>query len=300
MLIIKMIDYKLLEALAMVIMEGGFDKAAKKLFITQSAVSQRVKLLEDQMGQLLVTRTTPLTATVAGQKLIKHFQKVCILENEIADAIGGERESKNTTISIGVNADSIATWFVEAVKPAVLDRNVLLDIRAEDQEQTHQLLKNGDVIGCISSHAEAFQGCSVDSLGFTKYRLVASPLFMDKWFHSGVTFDQFSIAPGLLFNRKDDLHNKFFDMAFGRRPADIPCHFLPSTEKFVDYITSGIAYGVLMDQQCDQLIKEKKLVELFPSVTIDVNLYWHRWNLSSKVIDGFSKVLIRNAKLMLN
>ena len=106
-------------------------------------------------------------------------------------------------------------------------------------------------------------------------------------------------APGLLFNRKDDLHNKFFDKVLGKRPEKIPCHYLPSTEKFVEYITSGIAYGMLMDQQCEDLIAAGELVELFPTVTIKVDLYWHRWNFSSAVLDRFSKALIRNAKAVL-
>ena len=54
-----MLDYKLLEAFAMVIIEGGFEKASRRLHLTQSAISQRVKLLEDQYGQILLKRTSP-------------------------------------------------------------------------------------------------------------------------------------------------------------------------------------------------------------------------------------------------
>ena len=45
-----MLDYKLIEALAMVTAEGGFEKAAQSLLITQSAVSQRIKALEELTG----------------------------------------------------------------------------------------------------------------------------------------------------------------------------------------------------------------------------------------------------------
>ena len=70
-----MLDYKLLEALAQVVQSGGFDKAAQELHITQSAVSQRVKLLEGQTGQILLARTTPPRATEAGRNLLKHFRR---------------------------------------------------------------------------------------------------------------------------------------------------------------------------------------------------------------------------------
>ena len=43
-----MIDYKLLEAIAIVVQEGGFEKAATVMNLTQSAVSQRVRLLEER------------------------------------------------------------------------------------------------------------------------------------------------------------------------------------------------------------------------------------------------------------
>jgi LysR family transcriptional regulator (chromosome initiation inhibitor) len=38
-------DYKLLKALDAVLRDQSFDKAAKRLHITQSAISQRIKLL---------------------------------------------------------------------------------------------------------------------------------------------------------------------------------------------------------------------------------------------------------------
>jgi LysR family transcriptional regulator, chromosome initiation inhibitor len=297
-LIMRMFDYKLLEAIAMVVAEGGFDKAAKKLFITQSAVSQRVKQLENNTGQLLLTRTTPVRATATGLKLIRHYRQVHILENEINDEVSLKKETGFTSIAVGVNADSIATWFIKAVQPFLLKEKILLDIRAEDQELTHRLLRSGEVMGCVSSQKDAFQGCTVHFLGETRYRMVASPEFRDKWFADGVTFEDFSFVPALLFNRKDDLHNKFFDTIFGQRPTEIPFHYLPSTEKFVDYIVSGIAYGVLLDQQCDEQIASGKLVELFPSMVLKVDLYWHCWSFSSSLINDFSKALIRNAKIL--
>ena len=119
-----MFDYKLLEAIAMVVAEGGFDKAAKKLFITQSAVSQRVKQLENNIGQLLLTRTTPVRATDTGLKLIRHYRQVRILENEINDEVSVKKENGFTLIAVGVNADSIATWFIKAVQPFLLKENI--------------------------------------------------------------------------------------------------------------------------------------------------------------------------------
>ena len=54
-----MLDYKHIEALAKVIQEGGFERAAQALFLTQSAVSQRVRQLEESSGQILKTSLSP-------------------------------------------------------------------------------------------------------------------------------------------------------------------------------------------------------------------------------------------------
>ena len=85
-----MFDYKLIEALAAVLQEGGFDRAAKALHLTQSAVSQRVKLLEEQTGQILLARTTPPQPTPAGQKLLKHSLQIKRLEDDLRDPIGNQ------------------------------------------------------------------------------------------------------------------------------------------------------------------------------------------------------------------
>lgn len=288
-------DYKLLRAVAAVIQEGGFERAASVLHITQSAVSQRVKLLEDQLGKLVLTRTTPPMPTDAGLALMKHFKQVELLENELKETIDQD-SSAWVTLPVGVNADSIATWFVKAVAPFVKGTNVLLDVRVEDQEQTHQLLRSGEVMGCVSDQKNPFNGCSVKYLGEMPYRLVASPDYMERWFSDGVTFEQLSLAPALIFGRKDDLHNKFIELAWGQRPGQLNAHYLPSSEKFVDYIISGITYGMLLDQQSEELIQNGDLVELSEGKVLTVPLYWHYWNFTSTHLQQLTKYLMTGAK----
>jgi LysR family transcriptional regulator (chromosome initiation inhibitor) len=53
-------DPDALECLAAILEEGGFERAAQRLSITQSAVSQRLRALEAQVGTVLVVRSRPL------------------------------------------------------------------------------------------------------------------------------------------------------------------------------------------------------------------------------------------------
>ncbi len=294
-----MLDYKLIQALAMVVREGGFEKAARALYITQSAVSQRVKLLEEQMGQILLTRTTPPQATAAGRKMLKHYLQVEHLENDLTGDVGLDKENKFSTVAVGINADSLATWLWEAIHPFLSNERILLDIRVDDQEQTHQLLKNGAVIGCISTQEKAMQGCRIAYIGKMNYRMMSTPAFAGQWFPDGISKNAISHAPAVIFNRKDALHLKLLARVLNEVPGLIPTHYVPSAERFADFITSGLGYGMLPDQQSEPLITAGLISDLAPGFEVPVQLYWHCWNLKSTLLDRLSQHLIRQGKKLL-
>ncbi len=294
-----MLDYKLIEALAMVAREGGFDKAARALYITQSAVSQRVKLLEELTGQVLIARTTPPQATSAGRKLLKHYLQVKRLEDDLMGEMGEPGNKGFTSIAVGINADSLAFWLLEAIHPFLLEERVLLDIRVNDQEQTHQLLKDGEVMGCISTQEQPMQGCRIEYIGRMNYHMTAAPEFAAQWFPNGLTIEDVRRAPALIFDRQDELHHKLLHQTLEEVPASIPTHYVPSVEKFADFIALGLAYGMLPDQQSTPLVRTGQLVDLSPACHVTVKLYWHCWNLKSDLLEKLTQNLIRKAKTLL-
>jgi len=295
-----MLDYKLIEALAMVAREGSFDKAAKALYITQSAISQRIKLLEELMGQVLIARTTPSQVTSAGRKLLKHYLQVKRLEDELMGEIGEHADKGFASIAVGINADSLAIWFLDTIQPFLLEEQVLLDIRVTDQEQTHRLLKDGEVMGCLSTQEQPMQGCLVEYIGLMNYHMVAAPRFAAEWFPDGFNIKDVRRAPALIFDRKDDLHYKFLSQAFGEVPASIPTHYMPSVEKYAEFIALGLAYGMLPDQQSTPLLRTGQIVDLSPDYHVPVKLYWHCWSLKSKLLNKFTQQLILGAKTRLD
>jgi LysR family transcriptional regulator (chromosome initiation inhibitor) len=294
-----MLDYKLIEALALVAQGGGFDKAANALHITQSAVSQRVKLLEEQMGQILVARTAPPRLTAAGRNLLKHYLQVKRLEDDLFGEMAQQADKGYTSIAVALNADSLATWFLDAIQSFAVQEDVLLDIRVDDQEQTHQLLKDGDVVGCISTKDQALQGCRIDYLGQMNYHMYAAPEFAKKWFPAGLTIADACRAPAILFNRKDELHHKLFHLVLGHVPEAIPTNYVPSSEKFVDCIAMGLGYGMLPRQQSEDFVGKGRLVDLAPGYNVPVKLYWHCWNLQSKLLVTLTRQLTLGAKALL-
>jgi LysR family transcriptional regulator (chromosome initiation inhibitor) len=290
-----MFDYKLIEAFAAVITEQGFEKASLKLNITQSAISQRIKLLEEQTGQVLIVRSTPPKATVHGKKLLKHFQMVAHLENELNNDFFYEEKSDFRKISVGVNADSLATWFMDICYSFLDDKKYIIDIRVDDQDETDKMLKNGEVSGCIGSKKIFVQGCKTVCLGKMKYRAAASKTFVKKYFKKGFTLNSVEKAPLVLFNRKDRLHDNFLKMVFEREILNLPSHFIPSSEKFLEFILKGYAYGIVPEHQAEKFFENGSLLQL-TEITFDVPLYWNCWNIKSEIIDDFTKTLLKNTK----
>ena len=294
-----MLDYKLIEALAMVVQEGGFDRAARRLNLTQSAVSQRIKLLEEQTGQILLARTNPPRPNQAGRRLVKHYLQVKRLEDDLLDTLTPSEQNDFVAMAVGINGDSLATWFLEAVRGFLSRERVLLDLRSDDQEQTHRLLKDGEVLGCISTKDQPMQGCRLEYLGCMDYRMLATPAFAARWFPKGFIGNNVRQAPLVIFNRRDELHNQYFNQALGHVPEPVPAHYLPSSERFVDFIASGLAYGMLPDQQSAELLQSGHLVDVCSGCQVTVRLYWHCWNLKSRLLDNFTNHLVHRARALL-
>ncbi len=293
-----MLDYKLLEALAMVVQEGGFDRASKVLFLTQSAVSQRVRHLEERVGQVLLSRTSPPLPTSAGLRLLKHYRQVKLLEEDLDGVLQPENDLP-VTLCLGVNADSLEAWLLEAVRPFLEQGTGLIDLRVDDQEQTHRLLRDGEVVGCISTTEKPMQGCRSEYLGCMRYRLMATEDFARQWFPQGVNRETICRAPAVIYNRKDNLHYRLLTQVFGAPCEQIPAHFVPSSTKFLEFITTGLAYGMVEEHEGRNLPPSSPLVELAPGHQISERLYWHRWNLDSPLLDDLSNHLVRGAKLFL-
>ncbi len=295
-----MIDYKLLEALALVIDEGGFEKAAHKLCITQSAVSQRVKILEEMTGRILVTRTVPPGATETGLRLLAHYRKVKLLEEDLALEIPQDENPPCPVLAIGINADSLATWFLEAVEEVVKGRKLILDLRVDDQELTQKLLQNGQVCGCVSTHPKQLQGCRVEQLGSMEYGLFCTPLFARKWFGEGLCISGIQSAPSIVYNRQDNINKLIFNLLFPSELGSLPIFYVPSSEKIVDCILRNLCYGALPAQQSKPLCRQGLLVDLAPTCKIEVELYYHCWNLRSQIIEDFTRQFIAKARKILH
>ena len=276
------LDSAQLNAFATVIDEGSFERAATVLHVTRSAVSQRVKLLEERVGQVLLRRATPCTPTEAGQALYRHAREVALSEADALAAIGGGQRS-TTRLAIGVNADSLATWFPHAMAQAAQGQAITFDIHVEDQDHSANLLREGRVMAAVTADPQPVQGCQVPPLGTLRYRALASPAFMQRYFATGVTAHTLAQAPMLVFNRKDALQERFV-RRITRRKLTPPVHWLPEAHAFVKATKAGLGWGMTPDPMVAACMQAGTLVELLPGKPVDVPLYWQYWRLNVQAL----------------
>lgn len=273
-----MYDYTLLEALAAVLREGSFERAARALHLTPSAVSQRVRLLEERAGQVLVVRDTPARATEAGARLCRHLEQVALLERAlVADLPGpGPSPGARVTLPVAVNADSLATWFVAAAARMADEESLLLDISLEDQEHTAERLRRGEVVAAVTALDKPVPGCRSVPLGTLVYRATASPAFVARWFPAGVDAEALARTPCLTFNRQDRLQQQWVARVLGDQAAvpALATHWLPSTQAFVDASLAGLGWGMNPEPLVRPWLDSGHLVELQPGQALGVPLYW--------------------------
>jgi LysR family transcriptional regulator (chromosome initiation inhibitor) len=279
-----MLDARQLDALTAVIEHGGFGPAAKALSLTLAAVSLRIKALEDQMGQRLLVRGKAVRATAAGQALLAHVKQVRMMEADLLSGLqGGGASGAGTrwqSLSVAINADSLASWFLPGVAAVLQRHRLLLDVVIDDQDHTHGALKSGEVMGCVTTLAQAMRGCVAEPLGVMRYRCVAAPAVVQRCRTpaGAVSPHRMLAQPAVIFNRKDALQDDFLRQHFGLRDALYPRHFAPAVDAFEEALVQGLGWGMVPEQT---LVNRPALQEVLPGATVDVALYWQHWTRES-------------------
>ena len=289
-------DPAALECLAAIVEEGGFERAAQRLNVTQSAVSQRLRALEAQVGSVLIVRSRPLRPTSAGQLLLKHTKHMRLLRADLErdlqelapSAPGGTREDER--ISIAINADSIATWAMGALHDLVRQR-LPLEIIVDDQDFTQEWLRSGQVLGCVTTLKQALRGCKMVPLGAMPYVAVASAAFAQQYLPQGLTPHNFREVSFLSFNRKDDMASEFVARAFGLKRVALNHLFVPSAEGQMRAVAAGWAVGVVPELLARGALADGSMVDLAPGRALSIELYWHCWNLESELLDALTAAL---------
>ncbi|MDT5154430.1 MAG: LysR family transcriptional regulator, chromosome initiation inhibitor [Mycobacterium sp.] len=278
------LDAQQLAAFAAVVELGAFDAAAARLHVTPSAISQRVKALEKRVGQVLVVREKPCRATAAGIPLLRMAAQTAMLEAEALAETGGGGPEEQTRVAVAVNADSMGTWFTSVLG---LLPGVLFDIRIEDQDHSARLLREGAVMGAVTTERTPVSGCRVQSLGVMRYVPVASGAYAQRYLSNGFTADAAGRAPSLAWNREDALQDRLLRKVF-RRVLARPVHYVPTAEGFAAAIRAGLGWGMYPQQLVSAELAAGSLIRI-ADVHLDVPLFWQCWKLDSPMVQAITE-----------
>lgn len=290
-----MLPYTALEALVAVIDEGSFQGAAAALRITQSAVSQRIALLEEQLGERILVRGTPPSPTQRGTQLITHARSVMEMERTLMAGTAEKRDA-HQKIKLGINADSVESWLFFAAKELVTEEHYLLHLIIENEAYTFERMRAGEFFSCISSEDKPLPGCDVELLGRVDYRWFCTPRFRKQHFPDGrITLELAKIVPTVLFDTRDYLHQHLLEK-IGISTSTFPHHIIPSSRGLLTAVINDMAYGVMPTPQVRDLVKAGKLVNLHPEARLEQPWYWHYQRNELPAERHFRKSVIRKAK----
>lgn len=291
-----MLDYPSLFALAAVVQEGSFERAARVLHVTPSAVSQRIRLLEERVGCALVIRGQPCIATEIGRRLCQHVDRVRLLEYELRGELPALESDDRVLVNVpvAVNADSLATWFTPAMTAFAIQAPVLMQVAVDDEGHTAEWLRRGSVLAAVTAVEQPASGCSSRALGAMRYVAAASPVFVARYFPKGVNADDLVVAPSLMFNRKDELQQRWVNRLCDRH-IELPRHTLPSPQGFVAAAMAGMGWSLHPLALIRGQLDSGQLVELVPDTPLDVPLYWQQARAASTLLEGLTNSVVQLA-----
>ena len=270
------------------VVDGGtLDAAAAALHVTPSAVSQRIKALEQRTGRVLLIRSKPVQLTESGQVVVRFARQLARMEQDVAGELGMSGSGATSTLPIAVNADSLSTWFVPALAQVGDEARICFELHRADEGHTTALLREGRVMAAVTSTPDPVQGCSVRRLGHMRYLACVAPSRRGERSLEQVLDE----VPVLIFDNHDDLQDAFArDVTRGRR-AGGPRHFVPSSEGFVEAIVVGLGWGMVPRVQAAPLLRSGALVDIAPDRGVDVPLYWQQWKLDSPALAAVAQAV---------
>lgn len=275
-----------LQTLVAVADEGTFEAAARRLHITPSAVSQRIRALEQVAGAVVVQRSSPVRPTAAGEILLRLGRQRAALENEALDRLG-LRDGGVEELAVAINADSLATWFGGVLAEVSTWPDVALRLRVEDQAHSSTLLRSGAVVAAVTADPVAVQGCSVTPLTRMRYLPLCTPALRER--HRKGRGVDLAMMPSVRFNDRDDLQVELLRARGIDGPAVV--HEVPSSESFVTAVASGLGWGMVPMAQARELLDRGELVPVLHNQAVDVQLHWQAWRLRTERLDRLTRAV---------
>lgn len=289
------LDPVALSTLTAVVREGTFERAAARLHVTPSAVSQRVRALEQSVGQVVVGRSKPVTPTAAGEVLLRlagHWD--LLVHDALAELVPESDASAHPLVPVVVNADSLATWMLPALARAQQELGITLDVVREDEEHASALVRSGAALAAVTADPTPVAGCRLTPLGSLRYVAVCTPAFRDRWLPRGARAADLDRAPTVRFDRKDTMQHRVA-RRWVRREVDPPASFVGSSREFAEAVRLGMGWALMPLAWAREELGRGDLVPVARRPYHDVPLHWLAWRLPSRTLEVLGRCVVEQA-----
>jgi DNA-binding transcriptional LysR family regulator len=148
----KNITLQQMEAVIALVEERSFSRAAKKMLLTQPALTKNIKNVEDSLGVMVVKRSnTGISLTPEGKILYDYARRIMKLRDEAKSKITKLHENSGGEIYIGAStipANYILPRALSAFSKTNPDIRIYVKT-ADSEEAMNMVLDNEVEIGCI-------------------------------------------------------------------------------------------------------------------------------------------------------
>ena len=176
-----------LKYLADLAITNSMNVTAKRMFITQQAVSDSIKRLEQELGCTLLNRSkTGITFTEDGKVILKHAQKILKQHEQIEHYLQEKYNKDYVQGKLLIGAGPVAN---ETILPELLFRmhsrfpNISVHVAGNSVDTIIKLLKNGALDFILFSYSEDnhfdFQNINFDTIETDLEPFLVHKLYID-------------------------------------------------------------------------------------------------------------------------
>lgn len=263
-----------LQAFWAVAEKGTVQDAARKIGLTQTGVTQRIRSLEKQLKTTLFTRSRKgMRLTAEGESLLL-FVKQC-KENEGMALSKIQRAALDSIIEVGISGPSsilrsrVIPQFIQIYKN---QKNIRFRFDLSDVESNAEKLKVGASEFAILEHHEVTREMDSKILKPERYKLYVATSWKRRLLSEIVETE-----PIIDFNLSDKMTLDYLEKYHLKKKSRKERHFANNTDALMSMIIQGCGYSVLSEEFASTYVKRGELCDIAPSHFFDfkIALAWY-------------------------
>ncbi|MEZ5922919.1 MAG: LysR family transcriptional regulator [Hyphomicrobiaceae bacterium] len=248
-------DLRQLRYFTQVVESGSFSKAASQLHVAQPALSQHVRHLEEELGVVLLHRSSQgVKPTEAGERLLLHARRILADFAEITDAVRGRSVAPRGVVRVGLPG-TVGELLAAPLIEAALQRYPDVRIRIVEAMSGFVLdwLRRGDLDLAMIYATSDPRGLNVHHGLSEEICLFASPAFAETPMPAGATLTLAEAAqlplvvPGLGHGLRE-----LIELVAAEKGVDIvPAIEIDSYAQIKKLVRRGVGFGILPKMAVD-------------------------------------------------